>query len=990
MKSGLTRHSLLILFALSGFSGLIYESVWSHYLKLFLGHSAYAQALVLVIFMGGMAIGAWLISRVSHKITNLLLGYAIIEGLIGLFGLVFHNLFEIVNTFSFAHIIPALDPSYVFLYKFMVASILILPQSILLGTTFPLMCGGFIRKYPSIPGKSISLLYFSNSLGAALGLLVSTFYLIGKLGLPGTIFTAGLINIGIAILVYGYSKHPVTNSQANLDKNYLPQIFSLLFLTASFFTGMASFIYEVAWIRMLSMVLGSSTHSFELMLSAFITGLAIGGYWIRKQIDTINDTVKFAGIIQIVMGLFAFSTIFLYSYSFEIMSFLVRALDKTDQGYILFNISGQLIAMLIMLPTTICAGMTLPLFTFALLKQGHGEKSVGLIYSSNTIGAIFGVVFTVFIGMPALGLKNTILAGATIDIVIGLVFLMKCITPLKLKYPVPSAALFLLLFIYAAVSYDFDTKRMASGVFRHGYPEMNKTSEVIFHEDGKTASISVVSNNTGTILISTNGKPDASISMNKGLPPTLDEVTMKLLAAIPLSIYPGAKKIANIGMGSGLTTHIALTWQSVEQVDTIEIEAAMIEGARLFIPETEKTFNDPRSHIHIADAKTFFSTYQHKYDIIISEPSNPWVSGVSSLFTQEFYNSIKSNLNENGLFTQWIHTYEFNIDLFVSVLKSLSSAFPYYSIYFTDSGNVVLIASLDKPVPAPDPSIFDSSDMSEHLSQIHINNIQDINFRFLGDQDLYNPYIKHYPVPVNSDYYPILDLRAPKYRFLATSVPELLDIRLSSIPILDMLYDIKTDGRDKLTASKYFLSTSTNVIDAKNIYELFEKDTYMEGYLEYITSIKYLKSDAASCIKADDTAVWINSLFLIMHKTVAHLTPDQIRNLIDGFTPDCETNLLSEFQKDWLGFFESLGLRDIPIMVNMASRLLLPENQLTSAQKKYVITSLLTGLIKLREFEQAANLWNKDIAGLFLENGSLSLEIKLLLAAIDQQQTIGE
>ena len=194
MTSRQIQRCLYLIFALSGSTGLIYESVWSHYLRLFLGHAAYAQCLVLVIFMGGMALGAWIVSRLGPGVKNLLLGYALVEGIIGIFGLVFHSAFQLVYTISFENIIPLLGtPIYVHGYKFIIASLLILPQSILLGATFPLMSGGFIRSFPDTPGKHISVLYFSNSIGAAIAVLLSSFYLIGKFGLPGTMFTAGLI-----------------------------------------------------------------------------------------------------------------------------------------------------------------------------------------------------------------------------------------------------------------------------------------------------------------------------------------------------------------------------------------------------------------------------------------------------------------------------------------------------------------------------------------------------------------------------------------------------------------------------------------------------------------------------------------------------------------------------------------------------------------------------------------------------------------------------
>src|SRR5579863_3670067 len=197
------RRFLLGVFIVSGFTGLIYESIWSHYLQLYLGHAAYAQTLVLGIYMGGMACGSWWIGRRSRAIRGLLRGYVLVEGLIGLLGLVFHGLFVRAVDWSFASVIPAMSaPWQLDAFKWSLGALLILPQSVLLGMTFPMISGGLIRRWPERPGETLALLYFSNSLGAAIGVLVSGFALIDAVGLPGTIRTAGALNLALALAVW--------------------------------------------------------------------------------------------------------------------------------------------------------------------------------------------------------------------------------------------------------------------------------------------------------------------------------------------------------------------------------------------------------------------------------------------------------------------------------------------------------------------------------------------------------------------------------------------------------------------------------------------------------------------------------------------------------------------------------------------------------------------------------------------------------------------
>ena len=188
-KQTLLYYFLVSIFLLSGFCGLVYESIWSHYLKLFLGHAAYAQVLVLCIYMGGMAVGAWVASLYTEKIKNLFFAYAVIEAVLGVLALVFHAIFLTATEYAYWTLIPSMNnPVLIQVLKWTLASFLILPQCVLLGSTFPIFSAAMIRSFSYSNGKNIGLLYFSNSMGAVVGVLVSGFVLIQSFGLPGTIF----------------------------------------------------------------------------------------------------------------------------------------------------------------------------------------------------------------------------------------------------------------------------------------------------------------------------------------------------------------------------------------------------------------------------------------------------------------------------------------------------------------------------------------------------------------------------------------------------------------------------------------------------------------------------------------------------------------------------------------------------------------------------------------------------------------------------------
>ena len=257
------RQTLFALFLLSGFTSLIHESIWSQYLKLFLGHAAYSQTLVLAIFMGGMALGSWWIARSCAHRRRLLLGYAFVEGIIGLCALAFHPVFTSATDWTFDSVLPSLSSPFVIqAFKWTLGTLLILPQSVLLGMTFPLISNGIIRRWPGEPGATLSTLYFTNSLGATIGVLASGFVLIEAVGLPGTILTAGVLNIALALAAWLIVREepepspvaPVAPSTGNVLSRHR------WYIWAAFITGAASFFYEIGWIRMLSLVLSISSN----------------------------------------------------------------------------------------------------------------------------------------------------------------------------------------------------------------------------------------------------------------------------------------------------------------------------------------------------------------------------------------------------------------------------------------------------------------------------------------------------------------------------------------------------------------------------------------------------------------------------------------------------------------------------------------------------------------------------------------------------------
>ncbi len=807
---------LCVVFVLSGAAGLVYESIWTRYLGLFVGHSAYAQVLVLVIFLGGMSAGAMYVGRRSERVRHPLVWYALVELVVGLIGLMFHDVFVWSTHAAYDTLFPALGPGSMHsVAKWVIAALLILPQSVLLGATFPLMTAGALRRMPARAGRTISLLYFANSLGAAGGVLLAGFVLIQAAGLPGTLAAAAMLNIVVAGAVLMVTRGDASGLRDSLaiappgpraddavmieraapEDAQSSRLITLLLLV-SFGTAVSSFIYEIGWIRMLSLVLGSATHSFELMLSAFILGLSLGAFAIRTRSDAGAASLRTLGYVQLAMGALAVATLPLYVQSFQWMADFMAAFTRAPAGYRAFSMSRYLICLVVMLPATFCAGMTLPLITKLLMRGRTGERSIGLVYAVNTLGSIVGVTLAALVLLPVLGLKWLLVGGAAIDVVLGVTLLMwdreRSASWTGSRRFAPAMIIVGLLFVVGARA-DFDRGVLTSGVFRYGSARAPKITDMVYYADGRTATVSVrrILSSHG-LSLATNGKPDASLGPEWFRPPmtpgpfTHDASTQMLLPLILLAHAPQAQKAAVIGLGSGMSSHTLLLDPRLRSVVTIEIEPEMIKGARQFYPANKLAFDDKRSSFALDDARSYFASQGERWDLILSEPSTPWVAGVSGLFTTEFYAHVRRFLAPKGVFGQWLHLSEINDGLVLSVVRAVAENFPSYTIYSVGNRDILIVATNDATIAPPDWSVFQLPPVADALRRVYPLTPAILDALHMVDGSTLAPLVRG--GGANSDFFPSLDLGAERTRYMnegATGFVGLTSDRFGIAPIIE-------------------------------------------------------------------------------------------------------------------------------------------------------------------------------------------------------------
>ena len=928
------------LFAVSGFAGLIYQSIWSHYLKLFLGHAAYAQTLVLAIFMGGMAVGAWGVSRFTGRIRKLLVGYAIAELGIGILAIAFHRVFLAATGWAFETVLPALGGSGVDLFKWTLASLLILPASVLLGTTFPLMSAGVMRLYPDVGGRALSLLYFTNSFGAAFGVLASGFVMIDRLGLPGTIFVAGWLNVLLALGVWLLARRLPSAIPAAADSSSpregAARTLGRAILVLAFVTGAASFIYEVTWIRMLSLALGASTHSFEVMLAAFILAMSLGAFWFRNRIATLGNDLHWLAGLLVAKAFFAAWAVWVYGDVLDLVHWMIASTSRTDGGYVLTTIAGFAASLLVMFPSAFCAGMTLPLATQALTARGHGEASIGRVYAANTAGCIAGAIFATHAGMELAGVKGLTGAGATLDLAMGLLVLV--VGGALRTRMAPASAIAALAGIALFAGAHMDTLRMSSGVYRYGDFIDPARSALRFYRDGKTATISVV--DVGTYRsIRTNGKSDASVQMDPAGRALPDEYTMVLAAALPLALNPGVREVANIGFGSGLTTHALLGSPRVANLDTIEIERMMIEGARQYAPRNERAFSDSRSHIHIEDAKTFFAAHGKRYDLIVSEPSNPWVSGTATLFSEEFYAQARRYLNADGMLVQWVQSYEINVPLLSTIFTALGRHFGDYAVYRTGV-DLLVVATPAVRLPALSPEALAFPGLAQDLERLGIRGLGDLESMRVGRRASLEPLFAG-AVP-NSDYYPILDQRAPRARFKLESAAALPQMREAHVPVLAVL-----DGDTRQPVSRLQsigVSRPTQIDDAHAAAEAIGVALSGAASGARVLSPRGRSTSvlanrlAGDCANAE--ALWIGAVAEVAHFATPHVAAEDVAPLFEKMRTSRCGRSMDEASRRRLEFLEAANAHDARRM-DAAAGWLLANVHLASAEAADYITAVL-------------------------------------------------
>ena len=644
------------------------------------------------------------------------------------------------------------------------------------------------------------------------------------------------------------------------------------------------------------------------------------------------------------------------------MAWMLGAVQRSEGGWVLFNLFSSAICLLVMLPATFMAGMTLPLITLALLGSRLGERSIGHVYAANTLGGIIGVIIAVHFALPQLGLKGALVLGGAIDIALGVYLLFRFAarpTASRWAWSAGGAACLLCAMLF----FQLDPLRLASSVLLTGHASLPSDNRILYHRDGKTATVDVhESPRFKLVAIATNGKVDGAIRNQAAfaeLGPTGDEYTMVMLGAMPLAFRPDAQTVAVIGYGTGMSTATVLGSSRLRRVDTIEIEPAMPEGAHVFRFITARAYDDPRSHIIIDDAKSYFARSRHRYDVIVSEPSNPWVTGVSSLFTHEFYARVAGQIKPGGLLVQWLHVYSFSDPLLASVFRALRESFPRFEVYSSTDGDLVVVASPAGPVPALRPDVMGMPGVRAMLERIGVKRVEDLAVRRLGNQDTVATLFAPIGAPANSDYFPIVDTHASKARFLNEDVGTLSDVAAAPWPIVAMTSSEPPPVDYPVTlAHEAMVERQRQAERAEYVRRyLLGEDTaeLRTGLGGGIRAFSLFKARFIDCQARLEATDWWDTAISTATLESVYLPVAASDEIWDRVQKSSCYGALDERTRNLFDLFRAVGRHDAGRMARLASQLL--ETAKGEGAVEYLDGAALTGFVAQGKYEGARDVF---------------------------------
>jgi spermidine synthase len=756
----------------SGTGSLMLEVVWSRLLKLVFGSTTLAISTILVAYMAGLGFGGLLGGRLAPRSRNGIRAYALMEIGIGLYALAVPyllDLYPLANRYLFS----SWDFWPAALGRFTLALIALLLPTLLMGATLPFLVRAVVERGRGL-ARGVGLLYGVNTLGAVFGVVLATFVLFPTIGVYWTNVAGALADLGVGVIalallaprlavagVRGGQETPMAREAAPPPPEHEALPRWNVALLAYALVGFTSLTYEVAWTRALSMIVGSSVYAFATMLAAFLTGIALGSLFGRYWFDRLRNPLAAYAAGMGLLGVASFGTLLMLARLHDLFVYMIEHWGMTASVLFVGTVTMSFLAMI---APTLVLGALFPLLTRGLAAEGrHASSTVGDVYFVNTVGSAAGAFSAGFLLIPLFGLRNTIVGGIVVNLLAGALLLVWQRQRRGLAPRLAAAALAMAAVVLVVRPPAWDAEKLSQGPFfderlkyRFGIGDVPledyRMSEMLFYEEGLNTTVSV-HETLGQINMRVNGKVDASIG---------DMETQVISGILPLLFGGPADDVLVIGYASGVTVGSASLLEP-RKIDVIELEESIMEASRWFEDINHRPLEKENVEVIVEDGRTWLAYTDRTYDVIVSEPSNPWITGASNLFTREFLASARERLAPGGRLLQWLQLYGLDPDGVESVIAAVSEEFPHvYGFISSDrSGDLLMLASLE-PLTADHLPRFEvlPEAVREDLKWVGVYSTADLwSLLRLDDDDIRR--IAAGADTINSDDNMFVELRAP-------------------------------------------------------------------------------------------------------------------------------------------------------------------------------------------------------------------------------------
>jgi spermidine synthase len=657
--------ALLLLFIGSGCAALIYEVVWFQLLQLSIGSSAVSLGVLLGIFMGGMCLGSLLLPKYIDPRHHPLRIYAYLELGIGLCGLIVLFLVPVVGDLYTK--VAGTGQANLFL-RAIVAALFLIPPTLLMGATLPAIA----RWVEATPSGVAWLGYFygGNLAGAVVGSLLAGYYLLRVYDMPTTTFVAVALNVIVAVLALLIARRtPSAVGVAGSESGAAVAVpGARLVYIAIGLSGLTALGAQVVWTRMLSLIFGATTYTFSLILAVFLVGLGIGSSFGAALARGGRNTRIALGWTQV--GLCVTLAWAAYQTSASLPFWPINPSLPTDSPIYQFQLDVMR-GIWVMLPGAILWGMSFPLALASVAAPGQDPgRLVGGVYAANTLGAIIGSLVTGLILVAWIGTQMTQQVLIGLAALSGLLMLMpgegEVRRPLT-STPVVVIGVALMAGLLARAVPPLPGILVAYGRYAATWLGQN---EIIFVDEGITASVAVSRTPNGVLNYHNAGKVQASSEPQ-------DMRLQRMLGHITTLVPKNPARVLVIGCGAGVTAGAVSIDPAVKRQTIAEIEPLVPRVVSTHFAEHNfDVVRNPKVNVHLDDARHYLLTTDEKFDAITSDPLDPWVKGAATLYTREFFEVVKEHLNPGGVVTLFVQLYESNEAAAKSEIATFLEAFP--------------------------------------------------------------------------------------------------------------------------------------------------------------------------------------------------------------------------------------------------------------------------------------------------------------------------